>query len=104
MPRLVVRYEDLLADPSTTLAGVAKFCGFEATPAAIAAAVENSDFSRLSDREAESGFLERPAGMARFFRTGRAGNWRTELSPDQIRTIEDDHGAIMRRFGYLPGG
>jgi hypothetical protein len=99
-PRLTLRYEDIVADPLHHLGAIARFRGIEATPEAIARAVAAADFSKLAAREAETGFRERPPGMARFFRAGKPGQWRDALSPDQIARIERDHGALMRRFGY----
>jgi hypothetical protein len=37
----------------------------------------------------------------RFFREGRAGQWRERLAPAQIECIVRDHGAQMKHFGYL---
>ena len=39
--------------------------------------------------------------MAAFFREGKAGNWRQTLTALQVARIVGDHGAVMRRFGYL---
>ncbi|WP_114391672.1 sulfotransferase domain-containing protein [Oleisolibacter albus] len=100
--RLTIRYEDLVAAPLEGLGRVAAFCGRAASPEAVAAAVERTRFERLAEREAASGFLERPQGMERFFRAGRAGQWREVLSPAQIARIERDHGPMMERLGYLP--
>jgi aryl sulfotransferase len=35
-----------------------------------------------------------------FFRSGAAGGWREELTPEQAVRIEADHAAMMRRLGY----
>ena len=102
VPRLTLRYEDMVADPLAQLGSIAAFCGLAADDAAIEAAVRATDFAQLAAKEAESGFRERPKGMARFFRSGRAGQWREALDGDQIRRIEDEHGAMMQRLGYLP--
>lgn len=100
LPRLTVRYEDMLADPEAVQARIAAFCGIDATPDTIRMAVEETRFERLRDQEAASGFRERPKGMDRFFREGRAGQWREALSAEQIRRIERDHGEVMRQLGY----
>jgi len=98
--RLTLRYEDLLADPTSCFTDVARFCGLDALPEDIATAVELTDFARLAAKEAESGFAERPDGMERFFRAGTTGQWRTVLTPEQIRQIETDHALVMGRLGY----
>jgi aryl sulfotransferase len=102
MPRLDIRYEDMLADPLRHLGAVARFCGRDPAPAALARAVARTSFEKLAAQEAAHGFAERPGQMERFFRTGRAGGWREALSPAQIARIESDHAAMMRVFGYLP--
>ncbi|MCW2249590.1 hypothetical protein M2352_005273 [Azospirillum fermentarium] len=100
--RLTVRYEDMVAAPLDWLGRIAAFCGWPADPKTIAAAVERTAFERLAAKEAETGFIERPDGMERFFRSGRAGQWHTALTPGQISRIEHDHGPLMERLGYAP--
>jgi hypothetical protein len=102
--RLTVRYEDMVADPVRHLGAIARHCGFDATPDAIKRAAVASDFSKLAAQEASSGFRERPDHMERFFRAGTKGQWRHALTREQIARIEQDHGAMMQRFGYEPAG
>jgi len=53
-------------------------------------------------RERETGFAERSnKASGGFFRKGRVGGWREELSPAQVRRLVDAHGDVMTRFGYL---
>lgn len=98
----IVRYEDLLADPNAEFAAIAEHLRIGATPAEISEAVEASSFERVSREEISGGFAERPEGVGRFFRVGRAGQWREALSPEQVERIVVHHGDEMRRFGYLP--
>ena len=56
---------------------------------------------RLKEQEAKAGFQEKPKTAEKFFREGRAGQWRELLSRNQIRRIMADHGEQMARFGYL---
>ena len=99
---LVVRYEDMLADPVPTFAGVAKHLRQKPTPEQIAEAVALSSFDELRDAEIAAGdFRERSERADRFFREGRAGEWREKLKREQVRRIEDTHREMMSRFGYL---
>ncbi len=98
---LPLRYEDMLADPLPCFGVAARFLGFEAARDAVAAAVDAVRFERLRAAEDTSGFCEAPAGAARFFRRGIAGGWQDSLTPEQVVRIERDHGAVMRRLGYL---
>ncbi len=101
-PLLVLRYEDMLADPYGQLGGVARKVGITLDEARIRRAVEFSSFEKLQAQEAETGFVEKSVNSQRFFRSGRAGTWRETLTADQAAAIERHHAEQMRRFGYLP--
>jgi len=102
IPVCLLRYEDMLADPAAALARIAAAAGIDASPAAIAAAAAASSFDRLRAREADEGFTEKPANMPRFFRAGRAGEWRSALTEAQIARIVADHRDRMASLDYLP--
>lgn len=96
----VVRYEDLLADPRAGFGGIVGFLGLKPEPELFRRALANTAFARLSRQEQASGFVERSHRQKRFFRKGRAGNWRRVLTAGQASRIVRDHGEQMRRFGY----
>jgi hypothetical protein len=98
----VLRYEDMIEDPIGNFTAVAEHMRFGATAAEIEEAVYQSSFDQLSKQEQESGFIERPGSIDRFFRVGRAGQWRERLTPEQVKRIVSDHEEEMRRFNYLP--
>jgi hypothetical protein len=100
-PTLVFRYEDLLADPVTQFGRLAKSVGLSRDPARIRQVVEWTSFENLQTMENQEGFIERSDYSERFFRAGKAGQWRQHLSAGQVARIEHDHGKQMRRFGYL---
>lgn len=97
---LVIRYEDMLADPQRWIGILVDYLGWPAPPEIIDLAVEATRFDRLRKLESETGFAERPASTASFFRAGRAEGWREVLSAAQAARIERDHAAMMARFGY----
>jgi aryl sulfotransferase len=100
----LARYEDLLADPEGVFRAVLRFCGLPPDEDRIRKAVRFSQFSELQRQEREKGFRERaPTSTAPFFRGGRAGSWREELSPELARRLIAAHSDAMRRFGYLDG-
>lgn len=103
IPVHLLRYEDLHADTAAALAQVLAALELGAEERAIALAVEQSRFEVLREREARFGFREAPRHMSagRFFRSGRAGGWREELTELQSARIVADHGEMMRRCGYL---
>ena len=98
--RLLVRYEDLLAEPERYFARIIRFLGTgEVDDARLARAIRFSGFDVLSAQEAADGY--RAAGRTeKFFRSGKAGQWREHLSPEQIKRIEAAHGEVMRKLGY----
>lgn len=106
VPVHILRYEDLQAGAADALGAVLGDLGIAVDAAQLARAVRWSAFERVQAQEAESGFQEAPVklGTGRFFRSGRSGGWREELSAALRGQIERDHGAMMRRFGYLSEG
>lgn len=103
-PVHVLRYEDLQADTAGALGTLLDGLGMQPDPAQLERAAERSAFERLQAQEAAGGFREAPVRMTtgRFFRSGRSGGWREELSDALRARIERDHGAMMRQLGYLP--
>lgn len=97
---VLVRYEDLHADPVAVLTRTLPALGLEFSGAVVAAAVESSKLDRLRAQEQKSGFRERP-GRAPFFGSGLAGGWRRILTAEQAARIEEVHAPMMRRLGYL---
>jgi hypothetical protein len=99
----VMRYEDMLADPKTRFAALARHLLIDFTPQQLERAIERSSFARLQSQEREKGFRERPpTADGHFFREGRAGQWKEVLTSSQVDRIVRDHGEQMQRFGYLP--
>lgn len=70
-------------------------------PERVKAAVEFTRFDRMRDLEERHGFGEKSSKQERFFRRGRVDAWREDLDGSLARQIEEDHGEIMERFGYL---
>lgn len=101
MPHVLVRYEDLLSDPEKAFRGVLETLGFTVTADRLERAARFSSFAELAGQEARAGFSERPPHSDSFFRQGEAGTWQESLSKAQIEKITTDHGAVMRKLGYL---
>lgn len=97
----VMRYEDMLERPAETFGALARHLLIAPTDADLAAAIDLSSFDRLRQQEEESGFREKPKGADRFFRQGRAGEWREKLTRRQVRRVIAAHGEEMLRFGYV---
>jgi hypothetical protein len=98
----VARYEDMLEKPAGTFGGIIRFLGDDPDPARLARAISFSNFETLSGQEGEHGYAANaPGASAKFFRAGKSGQWQNILTAPQIKRIETDHAAVMRRFFYL---
>lgn len=99
-PVRVIRYEDMRANPEQALTQALETLGFSPDPLKVTAAVAATRLDRLRQLEEQVGFIER-GSSGPFFGEGRIGSWQHDLTPVQIAKIESDHGATMRRLGYL---
>jgi hypothetical protein len=98
---LVLRFEDLLADPERQFGKLVRYLGDDPEPARLTRAIAFSGFETLAAQEARDGYADHaPEAAGRFFRVGRAGQWRGALAAAQAGRVEADHGAVMERFGY----
>jgi len=103
-----VRYEDLLEDPTVEFKSILEFLGAEEHLEdgeeiggdRLEMAVEGTSFENMQKIEEEHGFPEKSQHQERFFRKGTHGGWREDLSDDQVRTLEEDHGLLMEKLGY----
>ena len=97
----VMRYEDMKVTPQKTFTGAVRFAGLDYTEDQIAVALEKARFENLQKMEQNGGFREKTVRSKVFFRKGVVGSWREELNDEQVQRIVNDHGELMRRFGYL---
>ncbi|MCJ2185384.1 sulfotransferase domain-containing protein [Novosphingobium beihaiensis] len=105
IPKLCLRYEDIVSDPITHFARIAHFLQFTASPDALRNAVAACRFDRLQELESDSGFGERVSARTPFFRNGRPGDWHNHLKSRHINKIISCHGDIMKKLDYkLPAG
>lgn len=96
-----VRYEDMLATPLQTFGGIIQKIGWQYSDEAIQTAINATQFSKLKEQESEKGFHEKNAASKEFFRQGKSGNWKNELTEAQANAIIEKHEAVMKQFGYL---
>jgi hypothetical protein len=99
-PLLVLRYEDLLADPATAVRQIATFLNTPLSPDQIAAIVSATSFDQLKDQEKARGFNE-SVRRDGFFRVGTAGQWRDLEDQSVFQPLLDKNGRMMRKHGYL---
>jgi hypothetical protein len=99
--RLLTRYEDLAAEPERYFARIIRFVGTgEVDQQRLARAIEFSSFKNLSAQESAEGY-KAGGKSGKFFRQGKAGQWRERLTPAQAERITAAHGEVMQKLGYL---
>ncbi len=98
LPRVTVRYEDLLADPKRGFLPIFDFLQVTPHPQRLKKTIRATSFDALRKQEDESGFIERPAGMDKFFHSGRAGGWRETLNDAQVATLHRAFEPALQRW------
>lgn len=96
-----MRYEDMLAQPVKQFGALVEFLHLPLERERLRKAVEKASFKALQEMEKAKGFRERPQHADKFFREGKAGQWKFDLTRNQIKRIVKAHGEQMERFGYL---
>ncbi|MEM9099670.1 MAG: sulfotransferase domain-containing protein [Pseudomonadota bacterium] len=89
LPRHVMRYEDMIGDTEKTIRGLLQFLQVPVRDGPLRRAIRMSSFKELQKQEATRGFRERPQQVDKFFRKGRSGSWRDELTPAQVGRIRE---------------
>jgi aryl sulfotransferase len=100
IPVLVIRYEDMMLNSEETFTKAVAFCGLQYTRDQVCEAISKSSFNELRKQENEKGFRERSPESQVFFRKGRIGSWKEELTQEIADIIVHDHRDMMKRLGY----
>lgn len=101
VPVVLVRYEDMKKDSVGTFNRVVQEIGFACTEEDVLNAIELTKFEKLKKQEEEKGFKEKMAHGNSFFRKGKVGGWREELTKEQAIYMVKSHQEVMERLGYL---
>lgn len=105
IPRILLRYEDLLEDTYNVfyklIYFLSKILKFQIDQDQIKFSIENSNFDILRKNEKKNGFAENYKKNNFFFRKGRAHQWKNILKSDQIKKIENAFGDEMEFLDYL---
>ncbi len=87
--KVIVRYEDLRLDTINALKAMYGALEVEADVAQIEAAVVKHSWARVPEEK---------KGKDKFFRKAQPGSWRDDLSPEQVKLIEDITGPILSKY------
>lgn len=98
---LVLRYEDLLANPQRSFRKIESFLKLIKDPKRLRKAINFSSFNQSRTQETKSGFTEKYEHTERFFNKGMKNQWKGILSPSQVELIKAQHGEMMTKYKYL---
>ncbi|MEJ7841886.1 MAG: glycosyltransferase [Rubrobacter sp.] len=88
-PKVLVRYEDLRRDTVGALKGMYD---------ALKITVDENRLEAAAAKHAWEQVPEGNKGPGKFYRKARPGSWEEDLSPEQVRIIEDATGAVLSEF------
>jgi hypothetical protein len=77
------------------------YIGLDYTSDQISKAIDEVSFSKIQQQENEKAFKEAPKNTKQFFRSGKVGGWRDEITEDQIKLIIDSNYQSLLKHGYI---
>jgi hypothetical protein len=92
--RAKVRYEELRADPLPVLTGLVRWLGLERGDEELAAAVQDTDFESLPAEH---------KGRGQFHRAAQPGLWRSNMTMDEQRAMNEIITPTLSELGYEAG-
>lgn len=106
---LLIKYEDLSKDPLKYFTNIVKHLnqiyGSKIDNKRIEESIEQVKFENLQKVEARDTFYENPIENIdrgkNFFRKGKIGQWREDLSKETLTKIENEFSKEMREIGYI---
>ncbi len=105
VPKLIIKYEDLITNKKTTINNIIKFFddsfGIKITNLDIKVKniIETTDFNYMKNREDQSGFDE-AMPWSSFFRKGKKEEWKKILNNEQQLKIEENFKNYMKNYNY----
>ena len=101
---LIIKYEDMISDSYNTFKKIINYIGqiddLKLDEEKLNKAIKQTEFKKLQKLEKKDGFSEKGVGEL-FFRKGKAGSWKSELSEDLIKKVEKVFYKEMKELGYI---
>ncbi|MBS1780548.1 MAG: sulfotransferase domain-containing protein [Bacteroidetes bacterium] len=97
---LLVKYEDLVNNSQQAFSRIAAYINIPHTDAEVAQAIANAAFQKLQNQEQKSALRMAPH-VKQFFRSGKVGGWRNEITTDQATRIIDCNYDALLKYGYI---
>ena len=88
-PKVLVRYEDLVADTLGAVSRIYSELGVPADEGELAQAVEKHSWANIPEDK---------KGEGKFYRKGVSGSWREDLTGKQVEVVESTTAPLLSRF------
>lgn len=88
-PKVLVRYEELVADTPGTMRHIYETLGIP---------VESGELSRVVERHSWENISAEEKGEGKFYRRGTSGGWREDLTPEQVELVERVAAPVIEEF------
>lgn len=88
-PKVLVRYEELLADTLGTMRRIFETLGIP---------VDEEELDRVVEQHSWQNISEDEKGEKMFFRKATPGGWREDLTPEQAKIVEQIAAPILEEF------
>ena len=88
-PKVLVRYEDLVADTPAAMRRVYSTLGLPADGAELDRVVEKHAWENISEKE---------KGAGKFYRKGSPGGWTEDLTPEQAGVVTSLTAPVLTRY------
>lgn len=99
--KLILRYEDMLADTFSCLSRALKFAEIDVSDSVIERAVDRASFNSMKKLEMTKGFNLKQLENVEFVRQGKSGTWRDTFAPGDLERFKKFHGGNLNEFGYF---
>jgi len=99
---LILKYEDLLAEPVQKVSEIVDFVGFNFSHEEIAAAVEKSTVKKMQEVEEKFGRrANEEDNCEKFVRKGEKGDWKNHFDDEDLAFLIAEAGLTMKKCDYL---
>ena len=93
---IMVKYEDLVADPVGVWAKIFHHCQIELDESELRALIERYSFGRMKSRDVE----HRADASASHYRSGTANQWKDAFTEGNVRHFREVSGNLIEELGY----
>jgi hypothetical protein len=88
-PKVLVRYEELRSDALGTMKRIHSALGMN---------VDGKELGRVVEKHSWESIPEDQKGQGKFYRKATPGSWREDLTPEQVRIVEEMTRPLLKKF------